>query len=96
MGFCGGRSGSWSLLVSGSVVSSIPAIFVWVLYHDGVWKIRRQYSYINTSCFAEVQTLNFIEYLQGLLGFLSLDCEFDRQPTLACQCEASCGSDNLS
>ena len=30
MGFGGGRSGSWSLLVSGLVMSSIPAIFVWV------------------------------------------------------------------
>ena len=29
-GILWGRSGSWSLFVSGSVVSSIPAIFVWV------------------------------------------------------------------
>ena len=29
-GILWGCSGSWSLLVSGSVVSSIPAIFVWV------------------------------------------------------------------
>ena len=29
-GILWGRSGSWFLLVSGSVVSSIPAIFVWV------------------------------------------------------------------
>ena len=29
-GILWGRSGSWFLLVSGTVVSSIPAIFVWV------------------------------------------------------------------